>query len=225
MKYYKIVDPSGHNDMTYKEGLNTDPEPFNPSGDCEPGGIYFAQAADILAFLTYGTELYEVEPIGEVYENPGSPKKFKAHALRMTHLGKWEDNLQMLLDEGANVHVDNDYTLRRASEYGHTKVVKLLFKHGADVHARDDQALRWTSVNGHAEVVKLLLNNGADVHARGDYALRWASWYGHTKVVKLLLKHGANVHADNDDALRLASGHRHTEVMELLKSHMKKESK
>ena len=46
MKFYKIVNPKGHYDIIYTEGLNTDVLPFNPSGDCKkvayifPGKIY-----------------------------------------------------------------------------------------------------------------------------------------------------------------------------------------
>jgi len=128
MKYYKIVNPEGHQGMIYKEGLNTDVLPFNPTGNCEPGGIYFSRE-DILAYLSYGTELYEVEPVGEVYENPGRPKKWKAYEVKLTYVGKVVDNIQLLIDEGADVHAASDYALHWASEYGHTEVVELLKSH------------------------------------------------------------------------------------------------
>jgi len=220
MKYYKIVNPEGHHGMTYKEGLNTDVLSFRPSGDCEPGGIYFSRE-DILEFISYGTELYEVEPIGEVYENPGTPKKWKAHEVKLKYIGKVIDNIQMLIDEGADVHVDNDYALQWASLDGHLKIVKVLLENDADVHANEDCALRTASIKGHLEVVKLLLENGADIHVWNDYALRWTSRYVHYKIVKLLLENGADVHADDDYALRRASENGHTEVVELLKSYMK----
>jgi len=155
MKFYKIVNPKGHHGMVYKEGLNTDVLPFNPNGCCEPGGIYFSKK-DILAFLEYGTELYEVEPVGEVYENPEEPKKWKAHEVKLKYVGKVVDNIQMLIDEGVDVHVDNDYALRWASRYGYSKVVKVLLENGADVHVWNDYALRRASQNGHTKVVKLL---------------------------------------------------------------------
>ena len=77
-KYFKIVNPNGHNGLVYHDGYNEDPLSFNPSGDCEPGGIYFS-STDILAFFDYGTDVYAVDPIGTIYENPGNPKKYKAH--------------------------------------------------------------------------------------------------------------------------------------------------
>ena len=143
MKYYKIVNPEGHNDLVYKEGLNVDPLPFNPSGDCEPGGIYFSRE-DIFAFIDYGSKVYEVEPQGEVYENPGLPKKFKAHAVVLKYVGELSDveTIKKLVDDGADIHIYNDYALRRAAEYGHLEVIKYLIEQGADIHIQNDYALR-----------------------------------------------------------------------------------
>ena len=125
------------------------------------------------------------------------------------------------LEQGANVHTNDDLALRLASNNGHTEVIKLLLDAGADVHAWDDWALRWASEYGHIEVVKLLLDAGANVHALNDYALQNASYNGHIEIVKLLLDAGANVHANKDIALRWASEYGHIEVVKLLKQHMK----
>ena len=131
MKYYKIVNPKGHNGLVYKEGINEDTLPFNPSGDCEPGGIYFAKE-DILAFMNYGTEIYEVEPLSEVYENPGTPKKYKAKKIKLKYIGKIFDvkTLDILIKDGADIHANYDYALRWAAGNGHLKVVKYLFGKG-----------------------------------------------------------------------------------------------
>ena len=221
MKYYKIVNPKGHNGLIYHEGINVDPLPFNPSGDCEPGGIYFAKE-DILTFINYGTELYEVEPIGEVYENPGEPKKYKAHKVNLKYMGKLVDNIEMLINDGADVHAKGDYALRFAAKNGYHNIVKLLIKHGADIHAENDYALRWAAENGHYGTVKLLLKHGADIHANKDTALRWATENGRYKVVKLLLNNGANIHANNDDALRWAKYNGDEKMIKLLESYINK---
>src|SRR4030042_1262237 len=81
MNYYKITNKEeNHYGMQYKTGLNVDILPFNPSGDCEPGGIYFSRE-DILAFLDYEPWIRKVTlpENEEIYENPGILKKWKAH--------------------------------------------------------------------------------------------------------------------------------------------------
>jgi len=62
---------------------------------------------------------------------------------------------------------------------------KQIHKYGADVHADNDYALRWASENGHKDVVELLLKAGSDVHADDDYALRIASYYGYNDIIEL----------------------------------------
>ena len=195
MNFYKITnEEEKHNGLQYKTGLNVDVLPWNPSGDCAPGGIYFSRE-DILAFLGYGPWIRRVTiPEGtEIYENPGEPKKWKAHKVILGERRKIDANvIKGLLEEGANIHTQNDYALRWASQNGHFEVVRILLKHGANVHARTDCALRWASQEGYLEVVKLLIGHGADVHAVDNWAFKWARENGHTEVVELLLKHKAS---------------------------------
>jgi hypothetical protein len=191
MKYYKITNKNEtHNGMKYKTGLNIDVLPFNPSGDCEVGGIYFSRE-DIFAFLGYGCWIREVTiPEGEmVYENPGFPKKWKAHKVILGKRRKITAKvIEELIKEGADVNAGGVSALSLASLNGHLEVVKVLLENGADVDTNDGCALSWASENGHLEVVKLLLENGANVHARDGYALFGANMNKHMKVAKLLKK-------------------------------------
>jgi len=222
MNFYKILNKEeNHNGLQYKTGLNVDPLPWDPVGDCTPGGIYFSRE-DILAFIGYGPWLREViVPKGvEVYENPGKPKKWKAHKVILGKRKKIDTSvIKSLLKEGANVHANDDCTLRWASVNKHLKTAELLLKHGANVHIGNDWALKEASINGHLEVVRLLIRYGANVHASGDWALKEACTNGHLKVVKFLIKHGADVHAANTFALKWASRSGHTEIVELLLKH------
>jgi len=61
VNFYKILNKEEvYFGVKYHDGLNEDPRPFNPSGDCEPGGIYFARE-DILAFLSYGPWIRQLD--------------------------------------------------------------------------------------------------------------------------------------------------------------------
>jgi len=221
-KFYKWIKPEGHNGMVYKEGLNTDIMPFNPSGNCEPGGIYFSRDSTF-AFIRYGEDLYEVTPVGEVYENPGYPKKWKAHKVKLKFVGKHSDPkvIQRLVDEGASVQADQDEALRWAAFQGYSEIISILIKAGANAntHAYADSALRSAARRGHLEVVKVLLEAGADVHVYDDSPLRSAAEEGHLEIVKLLLDAGADVHACDDSPLRNAFEEDHTEIVKLLKKH------
>jgi len=190
MKYYKILsEDETHHDLKYKYGLNVDPVPFNPTGSCRAGGIYFSRE-DILAFLDYESWIREVRiPVdAQVYEDPDpDPKKWKADKVWLGRKRRITAKvIAELIQAGANIHAHINQALYWANKYGHIEVVKLLLKAGADVHAYDDEALRWASVGGHTEIVQLLLKAGANVHACNDEALYWANKRGHTEVVELL---------------------------------------
>jgi len=148
MNFYKILnEKESHHNLQYKTGLNIDPLPFDPSGDCEPGGIYFA-SKDILAFLDYGSWIREVilPEDAMVYENPGSPKKLKAD--------------KVILGERRRIGIE---------------VIQELINEGADPKPYKSHALIWASGNGHLDIVKLLIDNGADPKALDSYALLLAT--------------------------------------------------
>jgi len=59
---------------------------------------------------------------------------------------------------------EKNKVLINASKRGHTEMVKVLIDAGADVHVENDLALRYASENGHTEIVKLLLDAGASIN-------------------------------------------------------------
>jgi hypothetical protein len=129
--------------------------------------MYFSRE-DILGFLYSGCWIREVTllPESQVYENPGTPKKWKTDIF--------------CLGERKPITLET---------------IKYLIEQGADIHACCDYALRWSARNGHTDTVKCLIEQGADIHARCDWALRYAAGKGHTDIVKYLVEQGANIHA------------------------------
>ncbi len=115
--------------------------------------------------------------------------------------------LQMLLEEGADVHAQCGFynsTLWAASHWGHVQVVQMLLDNGAEVNDQNGgrgTALHTASCRGHDQVVRILLDKGADVNsgneARGS-PLQEASLQGHDQVVKVLLNKGADINAQDD---------------------------
>ena len=91
-----------------------------------------------------------------------------------------------MINNGANIHVLDDYLLRWAVTCNYFDLVKFLVEKGADIHAENDCALRWAANYGRLDLVKVLVEKGADIHAKNDSALRWAAENGHLNVVKVL---------------------------------------
>jgi ankyrin repeat protein len=219
VNYYKITNQDEiHHKLQYKTGLNVDVLPFNPSGDCQNGGIYFSRE-DILAFLHYGPWIRKVTipEDAKVYENPGSPKKWKADKVILGRRSKiTTKKIKQLIEEGADLRVNNSGALRWAAWNGHLGIVKLLLKAGADPKVYNGSALLKATSKGHLKIVKLLLKAGVDPKTYNSYALRWAANNGYLEIVKLLLGAGADPRADNSSALRWAAENGHIEVVKLL---------
>ena len=77
-KFWRCTNEAeNHNGLQYADGLIVDPLPWNPSGSCSPGGIYFADDAHILEFLLSHSWVREVTipPDARVY---AEDRKFKA---------------------------------------------------------------------------------------------------------------------------------------------------
>ena len=216
MNFYKITnEEEKHRGMKYKTGLNVDILPFNPSGDCESGGIYFSRE-DILAFMEYGKWIRKVTlpENAKVYENPGSPKKWKADKVILGRKYKiTPKKIKQLIKEGADPKINNNYALRLAATKGHLEIVKLLIP-VSDPKSLDSEALRLAAENGHLEIVKLLIPV-SDPKSLGSYALRWAAAEGHLEIVKLLIP-VSDPKAGGSNALRWAVAEGHLEIVKLL---------
>jgi hypothetical protein len=137
-------------------------------------------------------------------------------AIRWASLNGHLEIVKFLFGKGADIHADNNCAIRMASKNGHFEIVKFLFDKNADIHADNDYAIRLASSNGHLKIVKFLFGKGANIHSNNDYAIRWSSVNGHLDVVKFLFGKGADIHADNEYAIRMASKNGHLKIVKFL---------
>jgi len=144
-------------------------------------------------------------------------------ALRESAFYGYLEIVKFLLTQGANIHADDDYALREAATNGHLETVKYLLTQGSNIHAKDDEALRYSAISDHLETVKCLVTNGANVHTNNDEPLRWAAEKGHLEIVKFLITQGANIHANNDEALKESVRNEHDDVWQLLSALIQEE--
>ena len=184
-----------HHGFTFKTGLNTDTNPFDPDPEheCGPYGLYFTDVTHGMYWLdddrAYVREvtLPENEPVVNLDD------KYRAHRIilgprhDLSKVAVWK----WMVSHGADVSAADNWAVRGASMYGHLDVVKYLVSKGADVIADDNAAVCLASECGHLDVVKFLVSKGADVTTRKNYAIRKASGNGHLDIVKYLKSKGA----------------------------------
>ena len=124
--------------------------------------------------------------------------------------------VKLLIDLGANIHINDDSAIIWASSNGHLSIVELLINSGANIHAQNNQAIICASCQGYLSIVKLLIESGADIHVQNDQAIINASYQGYLSMVKLLIESGANIHAQNNAAIISSARQGYTSVVKLL---------
>jgi len=81
--FFKLINKNRkHNNHQYVDGLNEDNIPFNPSGECVPGGLYFTIEEYLPDFINFGYYVVRVFVLddSQVYIEPEG-KKFKANKI------------------------------------------------------------------------------------------------------------------------------------------------
>lgn len=106
--------------------------------------------------------------------------------------GKLEDLIE-LVNNGVDIHVDNDRALFKATRYGHIDIIEYLFKNGVDLSTNRNRALKIAIVHDHFHIVKWLHSNTVDIHKYNNIALKFAVCHGNFHIVKYLLQNGAEI--------------------------------
>lgn len=109
--------------------------------------------------------------------------------------------IKLLIDYGADIHTDNDYTLFHAvrlnSVHGGIERVQLLLSYGADIHAQNERALRTACSRGDEKMVEYLLSQGAVARNNSAFSPMYFAVHGESesktkiRIIEILLLHGA----------------------------------
>ena len=90
-------------------------------------------------------------------------------------------------------HSYSGLALVGAARGGSVQILSLLVNDGANIHNEDDLPLREAVARGHLDAVVYLLEQGADAHGNAYHnALSEAAEVGNVDIAKLLLKAGAD---------------------------------
>ncbi|OLY79753.1 putative ankyrin repeat protein L25 [Smittium mucronatum] len=113
------------------------------------------------------------------------------------------EEIKYYIDNGANIHIDQDQPLIDACQtYDDLDIIKLFVESGSDVNAQNGLAL----VNAcyaprSLNIIKYLIDCGADVNAQsGQPLINVCSNSGDLDIVEYLVQKGANIHLQDDQA-------------------------
>ncbi len=107
------------------------------------------------------------------------------YALYLASREGYLEAVKYLVENGVDIHYNEDVTLKVAAMGGYLNIVKYLVEKGANVNAHNTEALIAAAEHGHYDVVKYLVDRGAIVN---DKALKGAVKYGHDEIIEFLRK-------------------------------------
>jgi len=141
------------------------------------------------------------------------------------------DEVHRLIKQGADVEALNELgatALINASQFGYTKIVKLLLENGANCNAatrRRTTSLHVSANHGHIDIVKMLIDKHTDVNATdatGATPLLYAVQSGKLEIVKIFMGiKGIDLNRSNENGvtpLIIASAKGHSEIVKALLS-------
>ena len=236
MEFWKLTTESEcHNDFQLKDGLNIDPVPFDETGDCCKGGIYFSDAQHVLSFLEKSHRWLRrctVAPDAQMVKNPGSgTPKWRASQLILEPRMTVAEGIQELIKDGLDVNSkgnDGWTPLHWAVWNGNTELAKALIQAGAKVNTKDNGGLtplHRAAYYNHTEVAKALIEAGAQVDIKdndGLTPLHRAVWGGGAELATALIQAGAQVNTKDNYSrtpLHWAKEFNHQAMIDLLLEH------
>lgn len=204
-RYFKVLAPDNkHYKMVYKPNAwNTDVLPYNPTGDCEQGGLYFAPINSIVRFLHYGDGICEVLDWRDDQDQKTFHEedyKVKAHKIKLGKKKKiTTEFLNELLELGADptyINTSVDYLLRHCTgltKETNTEVLKAIMNSKL---VKDVQLNNWFSIaftEDNHPIMEFLLEKGINIHFENDVMTYKAIMYNDEKSLSLFLKYGGDV--------------------------------
>jgi len=101
------------------------------------------------------------------------------------------DRVVELVNNGVNIHANNEYGFQLACYNGHLEVIKYLMEQEdkPNIHAYNETGFRWACENGRLEVVKYLMeqDDKPNIHAGNEEGFQSACYNGHLEAVRYLV--------------------------------------
>ncbi len=124
--------------------------------------------------------------------------------------------VQLMLQQGGDMHVHHDEALCIAAKLGFEDIVRVLLEKGANSCALDGEALVQAACAGRLSIMRMLLDNVTLVRDKASRALEYAAAKDQLHAVKLLIDQGVHVDPSNNLAFAYAAKNGHINTMVML---------
>ena len=179
--FYKVLRSDlMHHGFKYQLGLNVDTNPFNPSGSCQNGGLYFTNIKHLFEFLDYGQQIafVEIPDNSQIYIEKD---KFKANQIIIKRILSDTEFLELLKTN--LVKLQSDICVYVAKS-GHLETLKWARAHG---FSWNERTCAYAAANGHLETLKWARDHGCPWDER---TCAHAAANGHLETLKWAREHG-----------------------------------
>ena len=110
--------------------------------------------------------------------------------------------------------------LKKSIKINDISNVKLAIENGANIHYENDDALYYAVINDNIEILKYLIEHGLSFNENDNsYLIKTASIFGSINVIKYMVEHNIDIHYDNDLAVLLAFKYKYYDVFLYLVNH------
>ncbi len=129
--------------------------------------------------------------------------------------------VDFLLQNGADIHAQDNLALIKAIHENNLQMIKLLFSHGINIGDNLVDPLNVAILTESVlPIIEFLVENGADLHYENDIILDSALLMGDLRVIDYLVRKGANVNFQgNERILESLIGKEKREIIKYLLSH------
>lgn len=125
----------------------------------------------------------------------------------------------ILLEYRGEIDLSNCEPLFSSAAHGFLPILQILEENGFDLHADEDKALCFAVRGNHINCVKYLISKSANVNAQNELPLKTAIVNGDLSMVNMLLDNGAElIRVAEDEFVTLAERYKQSEIANLLRT-------
>ncbi|MCW8398445.1 ankyrin repeat domain-containing protein [Legionella sp. PATHC038] len=125
----------------------------------------------------------------------------------------------ILLEHSEKIDLSNCEPLFSAAAHGYLPILQILEENGFDLHADQDKALCFAVRSNHIDCAKYLISKGANVNTQNELPLKTAIVNGDLNMLNVLLDKGAElVCVAEDEFVTLAERYKQSEIANVLRT-------